>query len=158
MPREHREPHASPPPEDSDRGVMRLGGGASVRIAAIGFKFVRSGGPGGQNVNKVSSAAELRVALASIEGLDERALERLRALAGRRINAAGELVLRAETSRSQHENRAICLDKLKEIVSSAARRPKFRRATKPTRGSKERRLEQKSQRSAVKRQRGRPDW
>lgn len=153
-----REPHAPPPPEDSDRGVMRLGGGASVRGEALVFRFIRSGGPGGQNVNKVSSAAELRVALASIEGLDERAIERLRDLAGRRINAAGELVLRAETSRSQHENRAICLEKLRQLVSSAARRPKVRRATKPTRGSKERRLEQKSQRSQVKRQRGRPDW
>lgn len=138
--------------------MILIGDDIRVPEAAIEERFIRASGPGGQNVNKVSSAAELRVALASIEGLDERALERLRALAGRRINAAGELVLRAETSRSQHENRAICLDKLKEIVSSAARRPKFRRATKPTRGSKERRLEQKSQRSAVKRQRGRPDW
>ena len=121
-------------------------------------QFVRDSGPGGQNVNKVSTAAELRVAIAAIEGLDERALDRLRDLAGRRINAAGELVLRAETSRSQRENREICLGKLKQLVSAAAKRPKIRRPMKPTRGSKERRLEQKSQRGEIKKRRSRPDW
>ncbi|MGA1046014.1 MAG: alternative ribosome rescue aminoacyl-tRNA hydrolase ArfB, partial [Phycisphaerales bacterium] len=119
---------------------------------------VRSSGPGGQNVNKVSTAAELRVAITAIEGLDERAIERLRDLAGRRINAAGELVLRAETSRSQRENREICLEKLKQLVSAAAKRPKVRRPTKPTRGSKQRRLEEKTQRGEIKRRRSRPEW
>jgi ribosome-associated protein len=140
------------PREEPDASVLRLGGGASVRADVLLFKFIRSSGPGGQNVNKVSTAAELRV------GLDERALDRLRDLAGRRINAAGELVLRAETSRSQRENREICLDKLKQLVSAAAKRPKIRRPTKPTRGSKERRLEQKSQRGEIKKRRSRPDW
>ena len=146
------------PREEPDASVLRLGGGASVRADVLLFKFIRSSGPGGQNVNKVSTAAELRVAIAAIEGLDERALDRLRDLAGRRINAAGELVLRAETSRSQRENREICLDKLKQLVAAAAKRPKVRRPTKPTRGSKERRLEQKSQRGEIKKRRSRPDW
>ena len=129
-----------------------------MRADVLLFKFIRSSGPGGQNVNKVSTAAELRVAIAAIEGLDERALDRLRDLAGRRINAAGELVLRAETSRSQRENREICLAKLRDLVAAAAKRPKVRRPTKPTRGSKERRLEQKSQRGEIKKRRSRPDW
>lgn len=138
--------------------MLRLGGGASIRAEALAFKFIRSGGPGGQNVNKVSTAAELRVALADIDGLDDRGRERLRDLAGRRVNAAGELVLRAETSRSQRDNREICLEKLRDLVASAARRPKVRRPTKPTRGSRERRLEQKTQRSEIKRRRSRPEW
>ncbi|MFM1889385.1 MAG: hypothetical protein RLZZ565_142, partial [Planctomycetota bacterium] len=86
-----REPADPKPRDEPDGGVLRLGGGAMVRGDAIAFKFVRSSGPGGQNVNKVSTAAELRVAITAIEGLDERAIERLRDLAGRRINAAGEL-------------------------------------------------------------------
>ncbi len=152
------EPHEPKPRDEPDGSVLRLGGGASVRTDALAFKFIRSSGPGGQNVNKVSTAAELRVAIAAIEGLDARALERLRDLAGRRINAAGELVLRAETSRSQRENREICLAKLRDLVAAAAKRPKVRRPTKPTRGSKERRLEQKSQRGEIKKRRSRPDW
>lgn len=152
------EPAAPSSREEPPGGRLSLGGGASVRGERVSFKFVRSGGPGGQNVNKVSSAAELRVALADLEGLDAAALARLRELAGRRVNAEGELVLRAETSRSQRENREICLGKLRQLVSAAARRPKIRRATKPTRGSRERRLEQKSQRSEVKARRGRPEW
>lgn len=152
------DPTESKPREAPDGSVLRLGGGASVRAEALSFKFIRSSGPGGQNVNKVSTAAELRVAIAAIEGLDERAIERLRDLAGRRVNAAGELVLRAETSRSQRENREICLEKLRQLVSTAAKRPKVRRPTKPTRGSKERRLEQKTQRGEIKKRRSRPDW
>ena len=152
------EPTQPQPREEPDGSVLRLGGGASVRMDALAFKFIRSSGPGGQNVNKVSTAAELRVAITAIEGLDDRAIERLRDLAGRRINAAGELVLRAETSRSQRENREICLEKLRQMVSAAAKRPKVRRPTKPTRGSKERRLEQKSQRGEIKKRRSRPDW
>lgn len=152
------EPTEPTPRHEPDGSVLRLGGGASVRADALLFKFIRSSGPGGQNVNKVSTAAELRVQVAAIEGLDERAVGRLRDLAGRRINAAGELVLRAETSRSQRENREICLEKLRQLVAAAAKRPKVRRPTKPTRGSKERRLEQKTQRSRIKRDRGRSDW
>ena len=153
-----REPADPKPRDEPDGGALRLGGGAMVRSDAIAFKFVRSSGPGGQNVNKVSTAAELRVAITAIEGLDERAIERLRDLAGRRINAAGELVLRAETSRSQRENREICLEKLKQLVSAAAKRPKVRRPTKPTRGSKQRRLEEKTQRGEIKKRRSRPEW
>ncbi len=137
-------------PTSDETSRIPLGPRAWVREEDLVFRFIRSGGPGGQNVNKVSTAAELRVPLDSIGGLDEDARERLRGLAGRRLNAAGEIVLRAETSRSQRENREICISKLRDLAAAAARRPKVRRATRPTRGSQQRRLESKSVRSRIK--------
>lgn len=137
-----------PPPDATSR--IPLGPRAWVREDDLQFRFIRSSGPGGQNVNKVATAAELRVAIAAIGGLDEEARDRLRTLAGRRLNAAGEIVLRAETSRSQRDNREICISKLRDLAAAAARRPKLRRATRPTRSSQQRRLESKSVRSRIK--------
>lgn len=144
-------------PEPAASGRIELGPRAWVREEDLLFRFIRSSGPGGQNVNKVSTAAELRVLLGSIGGLDEDGRERLRALAGRRLNAAGEIVLRAETSRSQRENREICISKLRDLAAAAARRPKVRRATRPTRGSQQRRLESKAVRGRIKSARRRPE-
>ncbi len=114
------------------------------------WTFVRAGGPGGQNVNKVASKAVLRWNLAASASLPEDIKARLRARQANRITADGELILTSQRHRDQERNRQDCLDKLREMVAEAAKRPKTRRRTKPTRGSKERRLQAKKRRAATK--------
>lgn len=119
-------------------------------------RFVRSPGPGGQNVNKTASAVELRFDVAASENLTARAKARLRRLAGRRMTDAGELVIQASRYRSQARNRSDARDRLVELLREAdAPPPPKRIATKPTLGSKRRRLEAKLRRSAIKGGRGR---
>lgn len=112
--------------------------------------FARSGGPGGQNVNKVNSKAIARIRLDEVEGLSpaESALAAER-LAGR-ITLAGELIVQAEEERDQGRNREAALARLFSLIAGAARIPKLRRPTKPTRGSRERRLASKRVRSTSK--------
>jgi ribosome-associated protein len=114
------------------------------------FQFARSGGPGGQNVNKLNTKAELWVPLAALSGLGVRAAARLRTLAGRRLTSNDELHLTAETERTQEGNRSAVLERLRHLLLEALHEPKPRRKTKPTRGSKKRRLESKRRRSEVK--------
>ena len=134
--------------------------GIRIPESAMRFQFARSGGPGGQNVNKLNTKAELWVPLAAIAGLSEAAAGRLRAMAGKRLTGAGEIHITSETERTQEGNRSAVLNRLRALVAAAAHEPKKRRKTKPSKAAKRRRLESKRKRSEVKsgRRAGPRDW
>lgn len=146
-----------PPPIDPESigDRVALAPGVSIPSSTLRFTAVRSSGPGGQNVNKVSSKIELRLDLADLP-LDAAPMSRLRRLAGRRITSGGELVITADGDRSQHANRAAALERLQDLVTRALIAPKPRYATKPTKGSERRRIEAKKRRSQSKQSRQRP--
>jgi ribosome-associated protein len=118
--------------------------------AEFQWTFVRSGGPGGQNVNKVASKAVLRWDLAASPSVPDEVKARLRTLQRRRITADGELVLSSQRYRDQGRNVEDCLEKLRAMVLQAMVVPKARKPTRPSRGSKEARLRAKRQRSLAK--------
>jgi len=118
-------------------------------------KFIRSPGPGGQNVNKVESAVQIRFDAAQSPAISGAVLERLRTIAGRRMTGAGVIVLTARRHRSQERNRVDAVARLVDLIRKAAVTPKRRRATKPTKASKQRRLDAKKRRGDVKKGRGR---
>jgi ribosome-associated protein len=127
----------------------------SVRIpgGAITWRAVRSSGPGGQNVNKVASKVELRVDLGAIEGLDDAARQRLKALAAPRRDSRGRLLVTSQRTRDQTRNLEDAREKVRRLVERALVVPKRRRRTRPSAGAIEKRLREKRVRSARKRER-----
>ena len=125
-----------------------------VDAREVEFSAIRAQGAGGQNVNKVSSAIHLRFDIHA-SSLPDVIKERLLCLSDSRITQEGVLVLKAQQHRTQEMNRSDALDRLQEVINSVSSPPKARRATKPTYGSKQRRLQGKSQRSDIKASRGR---
>jgi ribosome-associated protein len=124
----------------------------------LSFAFVRASGPGGQNVNKVSSAVQLRFDMRGSTAISDPVKSRLRALAGRRVTDDGAILIIARNQRSQDHNRREALERLAELIQRALVVPKTRRATKPTRASRERRLDTKSRQQQAKQRRKKVRW
>jgi ribosome-associated protein len=129
---------------------IELAPGVFAPESAVRMQFARSGGPGGQNVNKLNTKAELWVRLDAITGLSPSALARLRHAAGRRVTAAGEIHIVSETERRQEANRAAVMERLRELIVRAKVEPKVRRKVKPSRAAKARRVDEKKRRGAIK--------
>jgi ribosome-associated protein len=134
--------------------MIRITPQIALDEAEIQLQFVRASGPGGQNVNKVSSAVQLRFDVAHSPSLPEDVRERLMRLAGNRLTNDGEVVIEAQRFRTQERNRQDAIKRLVELIRQAAVKPKPRVPTKPTRASRLRRLESKQRRASVKRGRG----
>jgi ribosome-associated protein len=146
-----RAPHRT----DAD-AMIRIGHSIEIADDEIGETFIRASGPGGQNVNKVSSAVQLRFDIRRARGLPAEVRERLERLGGTRVTQDGVLVLTARAHRSQERNRQAAREALIALVERAAVAPRKRRATAPTHGSQLRRLAEKKRRATVKQGRGMP--
>jgi ribosome-associated protein len=131
--------------------LLRITPDLAIDDSEIEERFVRASGPGGQNVNKVATAVQLRFDVARSPSLDDEVRQRLCVLAGSKMTADGVLVIDARTFRTQAENREAARERLVALVRQATIRPKRRRKTKPTGASKERRLTTKKRRSEAKR-------
>ncbi len=129
----------------------------AIPQAELNWRFVRSSGPGGQNVNKVASKAVLSWDVASTRSLPEDVKGRLQKQNRRRLTKNGILLLTSQRFRDQEKNRTDCLEKLRALVLQAAVRPKVRRPTRPTRGSRESRLQGKKHRAAARSRRRLPE-
>lgn len=134
---------------------MRITPTLDIDETELEERFVRASGPGGQNVNKVSTAVELRFNLAANRSIPDYALSKLKRLAGRRITTEGVIVIQADRFRSQEQNRSDARERLQELIAEALERPKPRIKTKPSRGAREERIKAKAVRGKVKKMRSR---
>jgi ribosome-associated protein len=139
--------------------MIRITETISIGEDEIEESFVRSSGPGGQNVNKLSTAVQLRFDVRRSPSLPNDVAVRLMRLAGRRMTKDGVLVLIAQNHRTQERNRTEAMERLTDLIRQAAVKPVARRATKPTKASKLKRIEGKKRRSTIKAMRsGKPSW
>ena len=137
---------------------LPVAAGVQIPDDELSVSFVRASGPGGQNVNKVATAAQLRFDLERSAVLTDGVKARLRALSGRRLNADGSILIIARNHRTQEHNRREAQERLTDLIRRALTVPKPRKATKPTRAARERRLEHKTRLQRTKRLRARPGW
>jgi ribosome-associated protein len=137
---------------------MRVTHSITIDEAELTERFILASGPGGQNVNKVATAVELRFDVAQSQSLPAAVRERLVKLAGKRLSSAGILVIAAQRFRSQARNREDARERLAALIREAATPPKLRRATRPSRAAKRRRVDDKRQRGARKRDRSGSGW
>lgn len=138
--------------------MLQIAPGIAIEEDELTERFVRASGAGGQNVNKVATAVELRFDVATSPSLPDAVRERLLARRDRRMTQDGVIVIHAQRFRTQDRNRSDARERLVAFIEHGLHVPKTRVATKPTRGSKERRLEAKRGRSEIKRGRGARDW
>ena len=138
------------------RAIIPITDRIALDEAEIAVTFIRASGPGGQNVNKVASAAQLRFDVRGSSSLPEAVRERLERIAGARATKAGEIVLTADRFRTQEANRRDAIDRLVRMIRQAAIERRIRTPTRPTQRSKQRRLSGKAKRGEVKRQRQAP--
>jgi len=136
--------------------MIRITDEVALQDWEITESFIRSSGPGGQNVNKVATAVELRFEAQSSPSLTPPVKSRLQRIAGRKWTKEGAIIVTAEKHRSQAMNRDLALEKLAEMIRAALVQPKTRRRTRPTLASKRRRLEAKTRRGAIKESRRKP--
>ena len=136
--------------------MIHIAPGAEIDESELSETFVRASGPGGQNVNKLATAVELRFDVAQASGLDPDIKERLMRLAGKKLTREGVIIIFAQEFRTQEMNRTAARDRLFDLIRQAAKRPILRRATKPTLASKKRRVAAKIRRGGIKGLRGRP--
>jgi ribosome-associated protein len=136
--------------------MIRITDRISIAESELSFTYTTSQGPGGQNVNKVATAVRLVFDAASSPSLPPDVKIRLRGLAGRRMTAAGVVTINAQRFRSQERNRSDAVDRLIDLLERAAERPTIRRASGPSKGMIQQRLDDKRRRSATKRTRSRP--
>jgi ribosome-associated protein len=134
-------------------GWVAINDRVGIRKEEVTFEFIRSSGPGGQNVNKVATAVRLRFNVMESPSLSEEVKSRLLGLVGRRVGTDGVLVITAQAERTQEANRRVALSWLIDLVRLACVRPEVRRPTRPTAGSQRRRLESKRAHARIKRER-----